>query len=190
MGEGAVDAMDADYFLRGKEDEDYSYMKMIIFVAMIVIGVAMYPIDPQGRKLVELSEVRETQSMLMAYSAADAARPITPLGYFSDEKCLDSLLSYDLPSPLANLRRSSPESANNGAFFCSYQHPSSNFRPVSSGPHSVRLYAIGSEIQKWMAGNSGVDGLIDGMIQPKGIYRIGAEVRSVELTNNHNCQLM
>jgi len=142
--EGPVEAVDADYFLRGKEDEDYSYMKMIIFVAMVVIGVAIYPTAPQGRKLVELSEVSETQSLLIPYSAADTVHAITQIGSFSDEKCLDSLLAYDLPSPLANLRRSSADSANNGAFFCSYRHPSSTFGSVSSGPHALRLFAIGS----------------------------------------------
>lgn len=46
----------ADYFLRVKkeEEEDYSYIKMMLFVAMVVIAVIIIPAQPQGRKLVEI----------------------------------------------------------------------------------------------------------------------------------------
>lgn len=46
----------AEYFLRVKkeEEEDYSYVKMMLFVAMIFIAVLIYPSRPDGRTLVEL----------------------------------------------------------------------------------------------------------------------------------------
>lgn len=48
-----------EYFLRPKEEEEeYSYIKMMLFVAMIVVAVAVFPTgDKQvanGRNLVEL----------------------------------------------------------------------------------------------------------------------------------------
>jgi hypothetical protein len=40
--------------VKKEEEEDYSYVKMMLFIAMVVIAVLIYPSNPEGRKLVEL----------------------------------------------------------------------------------------------------------------------------------------
>jgi hypothetical protein len=118
---------------------------MMMFVAMVVIGVLLYPTGSPGRKLVEFSETPLPQSAVTSSTLPQIAQlssdqmghagyhhTLVPFSSFTNQKCLDSLFAFDQP-PALNLRRSNPSVFNNGALVCSFQHPNYRLNPSISG---------------------------------------------------------
>lgn len=72
-------------------------------------------------------------------------RMLIPWGSFSDQKCLDSLFTNEQRQAL-NLRTSTPSTINNGALFCTYQHPNYHLSPTLSG-ESLKIFIVGTDFQ-------------------------------------------
>jgi hypothetical protein len=163
---------------------------MMMFVAMVVIGVMIFPSGPHGRKLVESSETLQAQSAMTTFNlpqitqlpsdetkSSGEQKNLMPWGSFTDQKCLDSLFATDQHQAL-NLRTSVPAPFNNGALFCTYQHPNYHLRPTLSG-EQLKIFIMGAEFQEMVSTNSILRTLLPGGIKSNGIYKIAAEVRSV-----------
>lgn len=174
---------------------------MMMFVAMVVIGVLIFPSGSPGRKLVESSEPLHPPSAMTTFSLPQITqlpsderehigdhRTIVPWSSFTDQKCLDSLFATDQPQAL-NLRTSTPAAFNNGALFCKYQHPNYRLGPTLSGD-LLKIFIMGTEFQEIVSTNSAFSNLLPGKIKSNGIYKIAAEVRSVELATRHHCHLL
>jgi hypothetical protein len=90
----------------------------------------------------------------------------------------------------SSLRRLDQYEIDSGVLVCSYKTP--KVYSLSDGLKAsplVKMFILGSEVKQMLTTSSGLQRYIDKKIQLNGIYRLSAEIRSVDLVTQHNCLL-
>lgn len=73
---------------------------------------------------------------------------------------------------------------------CSVKTPEMyQMKPEITDSPIVRLFVAGSEIKDLISRSNPLMSLLDRQIQLNGIYRLSAEIKSVDLVSHHKCIL-
>ena len=110
-----------------------------------------------------------------------------------DPVCLDSLMRIESPhikKSLRSIHDHSYEKEKDTIMLCSLRVPKSyEIAPELTETPLVKLFVLGSEIKELVERTGSWMSIRDRNIQLNGIYRLSAEINSVELVSHHNCLL-
>ena len=105
---------------------------------------------------------------------------------------MDSLMRIESPQIKKSLRsiHDSSYEKEDSIFLCSLRVPKAyEISPELTETPLVRLFVLGSEIKELVERSGSWMSLRDRNIQLNGIYKLSAEIKSVDLVSHHNCLL-
>ena len=179
---------------------------MVLFVVVICVGVVVMNssdtnFNSGGRKLFEIYQpIHEEQHQINAQQSQHFIEKDSVHGNglvqlqknIDNSVCMDSLMNMQnikLKKSLRTLHHQDfqPEE---GIFVCTFQSPRYyDMKPQITQVPLVKLFVLGSQIKDMLNTSSNYSNFIDKNIQLNGIYRINAQLKSVDLVTHHNCLL-
>lgn len=107
--------------------------------------------------------------------------------------CLDSLMRVEAPvirKSLRSIHESPYQEDKDTIMLCSLRFPKAyEITPELTESPLVPLFVLGSEIKELVSKSGSWLSMRDRNIQLNGIYKLSAEIKSVELVSHHNCLL-
>lgn len=110
-----------------------------------------------------------------------------------DQTCLDSLMTVEQPilhKSLRSIHDHNYSEEMDTIMLCSLKIPKVyQIKPEITDSPVVRLFVSGAEIKELVSTSGPWMNLLDRKIQLNGIYKLSAEIKSVDLVTHHQCLL-